>query len=481
MMKLNLSFWDFIIVVLYYLSISIVGVLATRSKRKNKNERLSDFLVAGRKLTLPLFVASLVATWYGNILGIGEFVYRNGIVAWFCFGIVYYISALVFALLLSSKIRTIPYQTIPELIESKFGKTSGLFATVVLLLITFPSVYILMVGTFVNAITGLNLLPSLILGTIFCFIYIGYGGFKTNVISNSIQFVIMYLGFIIFSFFSLKEINYDFAQLQKLPDTHLKFFGDLSWQYIISWFFISLQTFIDPSFYQRCTSVKSSRIAKNGILISIIFWIAFDTMTIFVGLVAKQSLTEINPIYAYPMLLEKIVPPIFKGIVFISMLATTISTLESYTFLSAILIGKNIFQKIRIFINLSLEQKVRLGTLITGIFSIGLAYLIPSAIDIIYKTSSVVVPSLFYPVILSYKIKPTLKIKQVNFLIISSTILTLILLILRDTDFESEHLILSTLLSFEPMVLGFIWATLWFIVMSFYNRFAKFTTTNIPA
>lgn len=291
----------------------------------------------------------------------------------------------------------------------------------------------------------------------------------------------MYLGFGIFTFFSFREIGCDLAQLQKLSDKHLKFFGDLNWQYIISWLFISLQTFIDPSFYQRCTSAKSGKTARNGILISILFWIAFDTMTIFIGLVAKLSLTQINPLFAYPLLLEKIVPPVFKGIVLISMLATIISTLESYTFLSSILIGKNIFQNFGLFTAISLDKKVRIGTLITGLFSIGLANFIPSAIDIIYKTSSVVVPSLFYPVILSYTKRPILKINQVNILIISSTILTIIFTILKDINMTSELMFLNTLWSFEPMVLGFLWASLCFLCMLICNKVARSITTNIQA
>ena len=31
-----------------------------------------DYLLAGRRVTLPAFVATLVTTWYGGILGIGE-------------------------------------------------------------------------------------------------------------------------------------------------------------------------------------------------------------------------------------------------------------------------------------------------------------------------------------------------------------------------------------------------------------------------
>ncbi|MFN3782116.1 MAG: sodium:solute symporter family transporter, partial [Candidatus Kapaibacteriota bacterium] len=320
-----------------------------------------------------------------------------------------------------------------------------------------------------------------IIGTVICFIYIGYGGFKTNVITNSIQFVLMYLGFGIFTFFSLQEIGYELFRLQKLPQTHLKFFGDLNWQYTVSWVFISLQTFIDPSFYQRCTSAKNGKTARNGILVSILFWIAFDTMTIFVGLVAKLFLSQINPLFAFPLLLEKIVPPVFKGIVFISMLATIISTLESYTFLSAILIGKNLFQSIKFFSNISLEKRVRIGVIITGIFSIGLANFIPSAIDLIYRTSSVAVPSLFFPVILSYIRKPILKIKQVNFLIITSTILTIIFMISKEINFTSELINSNILMHIEPMVFGFLWASLCFLTMVLYNKFKKTFTTNIRA
>ena len=39
-----------------------------------------DYLVAGRRVTLPAFVATLVATWYGGILGVGEYSYRYGVV-----------------------------------------------------------------------------------------------------------------------------------------------------------------------------------------------------------------------------------------------------------------------------------------------------------------------------------------------------------------------------------------------------------------
>ena len=64
-----------------------------------------DYLLAGRRLTLPAFVATLVTTWYGGILGIGEYAWRFGISTWLVFGIPYYLAATVFALWLAPRLR----------------------------------------------------------------------------------------------------------------------------------------------------------------------------------------------------------------------------------------------------------------------------------------------------------------------------------------------------------------------------------------
>ncbi|MEJ2051569.1 MAG: hypothetical protein P8Y60_17340, partial [Calditrichota bacterium] len=59
-------------------------------KRSNLSDE-EDFILGGRRLTLPAFVATLVTTWYGGILGIGEFTYRYGFSNWVVFGLPYYI------------------------------------------------------------------------------------------------------------------------------------------------------------------------------------------------------------------------------------------------------------------------------------------------------------------------------------------------------------------------------------------------------
>ncbi|MDZ7623628.1 MAG: hypothetical protein U5J96_04155 [Ignavibacteriaceae bacterium] len=74
----------------------------------------NDYLFSGRKLSLFLFVAVTASTWYGGILGVGEFTYRYGLVSWFTQGFPYYIFAFVFALFFAKKIREASLFTIPE-------------------------------------------------------------------------------------------------------------------------------------------------------------------------------------------------------------------------------------------------------------------------------------------------------------------------------------------------------------------------------
>lgn len=480
-MRLSLSTADILIFLFFYSIITFLGFFPFIQKRNSKKVVSTDYLFAGRKLSLPFFVASLVATWYGNILGIGEFVYRYGLVAWFCFGIVYYFAAFIYAFWVARKIHQSSALTVAEQISSKFGENAGFLASLGQLIIAFPAVYVLMVGTFINSITGINFFSSIILGTIFSFVYIGIGGFKSNILTNSFQFVLMYLGFGVFAYFSLKANNFEFEIFKSLPPSHLNFFGDVSWQFLISWFFISLQTFIDPSFYQRCISAKTNKIAKTGILVSIFFWFLFDSMTIYIGLVSRATFNNIEPLFAYPYLLEVIVPPFWKGIVLVAMLATIVSTMDSYIFLSALIIGKDILGKLNKTKHIELSLRTKTGLIFSALFSIFLSYAIPSAIDLIYKTSAIAVPALFYPLILSFSRKKYLKDHQIRLLIITSSFFTLIFSLTKDF-FKGKILQsnISQVFYFEPMVIGFLWSTFLLTIMIIYNKTEKnFTTTTL--
>ena len=144
----------------------------------------ADFLVAGRRLTLPAFVATLVTTWYGGILGVGEYAWRYGVSNWLVFGLPYYLYAGVFALVLAGRARRGRMLTMPDLLERTCGRPAALVAATVLFVMTVPAAYVLMLGVLVEFATGWPLWLGVVLGTAFSVGYVFRGGLRAIVLTD---------------------------------------------------------------------------------------------------------------------------------------------------------------------------------------------------------------------------------------------------------------------------------------------------------
>ena len=106
---MNQVYWeiDYILIWIYLLSILLIGLIG---KSPSSN---TEYIYAGRKLTTPAFVATLVSTWYGGILEIGRFSYDNGVSTWLVFGLFYYIAALIYARYIVDRISISKNESIP--------------------------------------------------------------------------------------------------------------------------------------------------------------------------------------------------------------------------------------------------------------------------------------------------------------------------------------------------------------------------------
>ena len=74
-------------ILIYYFIILIF--LGFTKRESTKSSTANNYLLAGRKLSLPGFVITLVSTWYGGIVGIGENTYLYGLQTWTIFGLPY--------------------------------------------------------------------------------------------------------------------------------------------------------------------------------------------------------------------------------------------------------------------------------------------------------------------------------------------------------------------------------------------------------
>ena len=457
---ISFNWLDILIIVSFFLSIIFIGFYTGRKTSADA----TDYLLSARKLSLFLFIAVNVSTWYGGILGVGEFTYRYGLVSWFTQGFPYYVFAFLFAIFFAKKIREASLFTIPDKLTEVYGKNTGLISAVIVFVLVSPAPYLLMTASLISLIFNINIIPSLLISLVLSLIYLLKGGFRSNVYVDVFQFFVMFLGFMLIVIFSgIQFGTFDFLS-SSLPPNHLEITGGMSPTFLIVWFLIALWTFADPGFHQRCYAAKTGNIAMKGILISIIFWALFDFLTTTTGLFAKGVLPDLtNPVLAFPLFAEKVLPAGIKGIFYAALFATILSTQISFLFLSGTTIGRDFIYRGVISLsetkpNLSrthYESKLKnytiIGLIISGILAAVLAYLIPSVIQIWYTIGSLFIPGIILPVVSAYYPKLRVSSKIISFDMIAAFLSSTIWYFIRNVFVG-----IPILNEIEPMLVGLV-------------------------
>ena len=348
-------------IIAYFVSIFILAIY------NNKNKDQNEFLFASRKITIPSFVATIVTTWYGGILAVGESTYTQGIITWIMFCFFYYFSAFIFGFYIGPRIHNKNIYSLPEYFYLKLGNTAGTISSILIYLIGSPVPYIIVFATIITHIYDIAYFTSVVLGVILSTLYIYIGGLKSVIRTDKLQFILMYFGFAIILYKLVTEYGgYEYL-ISNVPEGNLSFNIKNNLGLLFSWFFISLITMIDPSIYQRAYSAQNVKTIKKGFLISIIFWFIFDAMTISTGLYASAIITSDiydNTSSPYLQLANIILPNYYLNTIFlISLLAIVMSTIDSTTFISSLTFNnfiKRIFKQ-------KFKQNINWGLIITSI------------------------------------------------------------------------------------------------------------------
>ena len=173
---------DWALVLIYFLSLAWVWVRAFGAQPSAE-----DYVVAGRRVTLPAFVATLVTSFYGGILGVGEFTWRFGLANWVVFGVPYYVGAALFAWVLAKRARQVELLTIPDLLERAYGRRAALVGAVAVFLNAAPAAYVLMLGTLFAAMFGGPAAPWVVAAAVLSVFYVDRGGLRTVIFTDQVS------------------------------------------------------------------------------------------------------------------------------------------------------------------------------------------------------------------------------------------------------------------------------------------------------
>lgn len=404
---ISLSPIDIGILIIYFLALFGIAVYF----RKTASTTVEYFL-AGRRLTLPLFVLTLVSTWYGGTLGVVEYAFSYGIVNWLTQGFFWYTSYLIFAFFLAKKIRKSQLYTIPDQLEKMYDKKSRVLGAIINFIMLSPAPYLLSLGLISSLLFNIPIGISLLIVVGIMLLYTIRGGFSGILYTDILQFGLMYIGVIVLLGVSVFTFGGWEYLTVNLPETHLTLTGTWTWQMILVWGFMACWTFVSPNFYQRCYATKNDSIPKKGILISILFWMIFDVCTTGIGLYAAASMPGIDAATSLPLYAAEMLPPVVLGLFFAGLIASIMSTADSFSFASAMNLShdlyKNVFKK-----DASEKQVIRAtqwSLVITFVIAFFIALLFATNLEnnygtimgIIYAIGTIGVSALLVPILLGF-------------------------------------------------------------------------------
>ncbi|MDQ2986786.1 MAG: sodium:solute symporter family protein [Armatimonadota bacterium] len=459
---------DWVVIALFFAG--VVGLGFSAKLRENTSLQM---VAAGRALTMPLFVATLITTWYGGVLGTPEFYndFGYGLATLTVNGIPYWIAGLLFAFFLAKRIRGEPQISIPERIERCYGRIAGLIAALLVTVLATPAAFVLMLGTLlVTVFAGLDLWAGIAIGGIGCTAFLYRGGLMADARSNTISFVMMYSAFIMILLIAIGKYGAPWAVIPQLPDAERTWDAGKGIFVVISWMFVGAWTFVDPGFHQRVAAVKDEASARRGVLLAVVFWIIFDTLTTLTAMYGTIALRGSDPSamgrMLFPLFGNQLLPAGMKGVFFAGMFGAIIAATVGYTFVSGTTLSRDFFARLKGELSeAAITNYTRICIAIAALLGIVLAITVNSVVDLWYKVASLVIPGLLVPVVGAYAFKkPPSAGTAVACLIVPPAIATAWMLLASQavhwensifgTASESEPAILT------PMIVGIIVALL---------------------
>ena len=230
--------------------------------------------------------------------------------------------------------------------------------------------------------------------------------------SDLVQFFVMCSGVAIILLLSVSNFGGLNFLTQSLPAEHFSLTGGEGLSTTLVWGFIALSTLVDPNFYQRVFAAQSTRVARNGILVSTLIWFCFDICTTFGAMYARAVIPAAEPGVAYLVYALQLLPDGVRGFVLAGILATILSTLDSYMFLAGSTLSYDLAPT-------KLKGSVALhyaGIVFVAVLSVALALVFDGSIKSVWKTlGSYSASCLLLPVLYGYIFPGRISDKQFVF------------------------------------------------------------------
>ena len=324
---------DYVIIALYLSGMVGVGLWFAK-----KHTDFDDFFLAGRSLTTPLLITTLISTYYGIdvLFGDSQLGFTDGVVAWFGYARPTYAFFLIAAFLLAQRLREENFKSLPDILDKYYGKKTRYVGAVTSFIYSLPALSLYGFGMLGDVILGWKPIVGMLVFGGIALVYTLTGGFWAVVLTDSIQFVMMCV-VLAFAFpFAMNLIGGFDSMIDTLEPSYFDTMGDLSIWLIIIYASTGLSILVEPTFYQRIFAAKSYKSVRNALIIGVFIWGSYDWMITILAMSAKVGVLKgllpggVAPDAALLTIMVAALPAGALGLFIAGVLSTEMSTLDSY-------------------------------------------------------------------------------------------------------------------------------------------------------
>ena len=457
---MSISGIDYAIIIIYLSGMVGVGFWFAK-----KHKDFDDFFLAGRSLTTPLLITTLISTYYGIdvLFGDTQLAFTDGVVAWFGYARPTYAFFLIAALLLAKRLREDNFKSLPDILQYYYGGNTRYVGAVTSFIYSLPALSLYGFGMLGEVVFGWQpILGMLVLGGI-ALIYTITGGFWAVALTDSIQFVMMCLVIAIAFPFAMDFVGGFNTMIEKLPGSYFDTMGDLNIFLIIIYASTGLSILVEPTFYQRIFAAKSYKNVRNALIIGIFIWGSYDWIITILAMAAKtgtlipNTSAFINTSDFIPLIDPDIKPdrslltimilslPIgVLGLFLAGVLSTEMSTLDSYCLVAGGNIAYDIYKPAikPDATDAELIKTTRYGILLSWVLGFGVAVIFKQMLGLWVFLASILISSTLVPILLGLYINNFRKplagfISSISGLI-STVVLNIYIMVAGNFD-ESEE------------------------------------------
>lgn len=392
---------DYIVIGIYFAVMIGAGYVGLR-RAKNAD----DFLVAGRRLGIPMYMGTLSAVVIGGASTIGtvRLGYEYGISGMW---LVFMLGAGIFLLgaAFSQVLARLRVYTISEMMERRYDAGSRLISAIIItaydLMVSVTSV--IAIGTVFNVMFGLDQTWAIVLGAGVVLIYSVLGGMWSITLTDIVQFVIMTIGmFAIFLPWAIHRAGGWSVMWEKVPHSYSSWTaigGSTIWTYFLLFFFGIM---VGQDIWQRVFTAKSVKVARWGGMMAGIYTVFYGICGALIGTALLVILPKLAiPDNAFAEGARTVLPVGIAGLVLAAALAAIMSTASACMMASSTILAQDIIDR---FFLKSTEHRTtiwlnRILLVVVGIVTLIISLAIADVVGALTVAYDLLVAAVFVPVV----------------------------------------------------------------------------------